>query len=216
MKIDVKGLILPKSMRKEGEIGDDRIAVLRGKSVGVALLADGATGWGYGGVASSALLKFIMDEIKKADPMNEDACVDLLEAADTVVNKATGGEGDTTAILLVTDGSKIWGASAGDSICTRYGRKGENEELTWCQMKRPRLGNGCQPVGFSAKPASGDTFIMASDGLWNFVYKAEKVAEAAANAGSAEALNSSLVALVRENNSGKLPDDLAMITIKFE
>lgn len=192
--------------------GDDRVGYRFSTSFSAFYLADGATGIGLGGEAAEAFSDAIMhaDEKEFSTP---EKCAALLRLVDEEVAIKLKGNGDTTGIVLVTDGHQAWGASAGDSEAILY-RSDDIIEITAKQVRKPRFGNGAKPTGFSVKIAPSERILIASDGLWDFSARAS-VAEIVRSGLSAKETIKRLEQLIRSRNEERLPDDLGMILISF-
>lgn len=132
----------------------------------VILVADGATGFGFGHVASHSLSNHVADRF---DPsMSARQMKTFLLEADAAVQTSCAGDAkgaDTTAVLLTVSNSRIEGASVGDSQAILFGAS--HCDLTHSQRRRPRLGNGGYPQDFTSRIAVGDYLVVATDGLWN-------------------------------------------------
>ena len=73
--------------------------------------------------------------------------------------------GETTTVLLIVDGNRLYGASVGDSEAWMLGTA--NLRLTASQQRKPLLGSGAaSPVPFSA--VLDGVLLLASDGLFKY------------------------------------------------
>jgi len=211
---DCSALVKPGTFREttKNEQGDDRVGHKAMAGFGAFYLADGATGVGLGGEAADAFVAALedadFDQYRSAE-----ACCDLLRLADEEVSVKLKGNGDTTGILIVTNGEDLWGASAGDSRGMFYKADGV-VELTCRQVRKPRFGAGAKPVGFKGKVRPGERLLLASDGLWDFA-QSGLISEVARGVGTAEGVVHRLEELVRYQNEGRLPDDLSIMMFIF-
>jgi PPM family protein phosphatase len=96
-----------------GGLGQDRAAVWRAGSTLIVALADGAGGMAHGARAAQAVLdraeRLTSNPVLTTDPSR---FVELLTDLDRSLPHRGG---QTTAIVLASDGNHLWGASVGDS-----------------------------------------------------------------------------------------------------
>ncbi len=181
--------------------GDDRISIL---------VADGATGAGFGDIASSALKSYFDSAF---DPkLTARQIKSFLIDADSVVRAACSGAADgadTTGIVLTIGDGKIEGASAGDSQAFIYGAS--THELTANQRRRPRIGNGGYAQDFTSLIAPGDVLVIATDGLWNRI-SSEEVGRICLDTAGADQTVAKLLNRSRTSD-GKLDDDVTIVCI---
>jgi serine/threonine protein phosphatase PrpC len=115
--------------------------------------------------------------------------------------------GETTAVVVVLAPEGILGASVGDSGALLIAPD-RFQDLTARQQRKPFLGTGVAvPVLFAA-PWTGDTLLVASDGL--FKYADAAALAVAARAADLDAAARQLVDLVCLP-SGKLQDDVTVV-----
>lgn len=211
---DCSALVKPGTFRGKtaNEKGDDRVGYKAMNGFGVFYLADGATGIGLGAEAADAFVA-ALEDAELYQYLTAESCCDLLRLVDEEVAVKLKGNGDTTGILIVTNGEDLWGASAGDSRGMLYKADGV-VELTGRQVRKPRFGNGATPVGFKGKVKPGERLLLASDGLWDFA-QSGVIGELARGAGSAEEIVHRLEQLVRSQNEDRLPDDLSIMMFIF-
>lgn len=144
---------------------DDDVRVLVLENSMVILLADGATGLGYGDVASRIFVDTLEERLSN-DPDSD------LRMAFEVANyriAMCGHPCDTTgiAVQIYADG-RVRGACVGDSEVYSVSRDGGwPPHLTRGQYRKPRIGSGSLTVLFDYQLAPGEQLIFASDGLWN-------------------------------------------------
>ncbi|TLX15872.1 SpoIIE family protein phosphatase [Rhizobium sp. MHM7A] len=211
---DCSALVKPGTFRGKtaNEKGDDRVGYKAMDGFGAFYLADGATGIGLGAEAADAFIAALGDA-EQYQYLTAESCCDLLRLVDEEVSVKLKCNGDTTGILIVTNGEDLWGASAGDSRGMLYKADGV-VELTGWQVRKPRFGNGATPVGFKGKVKPGERLLLASDGLWDFA-QSGVIGEIVRGAGSAEEIVHRLEQLVRSQNEDRLPDDLSIMMFIF-
>jgi serine/threonine protein phosphatase PrpC len=211
---DCSALVEPGTYRLNSvkERGDDRVGYRAMGDFGVFYLADGATGIGMGDQAADAFIA-ALEDADAGQFQSAESCCDLLRLADEEVAVKLKGNGDTTGILIATNGEDLWGASAGDSRGMLY--KADNVvELTGRQLRKPRLGSGANPVGFKGRVLPGEKLVLASDGLWDFA-QSGVIGEIVRGHGSAEEIIRRLEGAVRSQNEDRLPDDLSIMMFVF-
>jgi serine/threonine protein phosphatase PrpC len=187
---------------------DDTLATKSSATAVSFLLADGATGFGTGHLASRALGVYFEESF--APGSSGKTAKSFLAGADDVVRRVADG-GDTTGIVLSVSRREISGASAGDSEAWIFGSAGPCE-LTNTQRRRPRIGNGAYPQDFKGVIAEGDVLVVASDGLWNSVSQA-RVSEIVLEA---RGLDQACAALIAESRgqAGDHDDDVSVILLR--
>ena len=199
-------LVLPKRHpRPDGRPCDDVVRVAAKGMVTAFLVADGATGTGDGWQASGIVADIFGTSVW--DDPTPGGTAALLARADASVRGRLSGWADTTAVVVLTDGRGVWGASAGDSQAFVV-RGPEREELTARQHRRPRIGSGAVPVPFSAS-LKGGVLAVATDGLWQQV-RLKDALDAVSGGGTPDAIVARLSGLVLDGNRGALPDDLGI------
>lgn len=208
---DYAGATAAKRNRVSAHPGDDRVGCRKMGSFALFYLADGATGVGLGGLAADAFVD-AMEDVEYRDVCRPRDCASCLQEVDEDVRIKTRGDGDTTGILVVSDGRKLWGASAGDSMAWLFGQT--TTEITGHQRKKPRIGSGATPVAFGGFVAPGDTVVLGSDGLWSFL-PLEVIERVVRSPGSARDSVAALETLVRQRSNGALEDDFSAIVIRF-
>lgn len=117
------------------------------------------------------------------------------------------GHGQSTAVVLSVSGSGISGASVGDSAAWLIAGA-DVLDLTEGQRRKPLVGGGCLPFRVKHMAYSGNTLLVASDGLFRYAKPAD-VARIA-NGPDLSAAARALVDLVRLP-SGTLQDDVAVV-----
>lgn len=211
---DCSALVKPGTFRGKtaNEKGDDRVGYKAMDGYGAFYLADGATGIGLGAEAADAFVS-ALDDAEPRQYLTAESCCDLLRLVDEEVAVKLKGNGDTTGILIVTNGEDLWGASAGDSRGMLYKADGV-VELTCRQVRNPRFGAGAKPVGFKGRVRPGERLLLASDGLWDFA-QSGLIGEVARGVGTAEGVVHRLEEVVRYQSEGRLPDDLSIMMFIF-
>lgn len=182
------------------EGAQDRAAAIARADGAVLVVADGAGGSGGGAAAAEALVRAVLDAPTIGDG---DGWVEVLRAVDRSLVL-----GETTAVIVQLVGERIFGASVGDSGALVIDRRGEWQELTGDQRRKPLLGSRrAVPVPFAARLGAG-TLLLASDGLLKYA----DPARIAAVAGGDPLVDvpRRLIDLVRLR-SGALPDDVAVV-----
>jgi len=140
---------------------DARVAVARDGVNVLLVLADGATGVGFGGQAADAFVETIMSAPGGM------GLPDRFVLADSAI-RGRGIDGDTTGIAILRTEDGISGCSAGDSEAWAFPDGGTRFELTAEQSKRPRIGNGALPTPFALLSPSEGVIVVASDGFWRW------------------------------------------------
>ena len=121
-----------------------------------------------------------------------------------------GSGGQTTAVVASVDGSRVVGASVGDSCAWLVSPTGQVSDLTANQRRRPLLGSGeALPVQFDAE-LDGSRLLLASDGLLKYA-TVEQICAIATQGAVAEAADA-LANCVRLP-SGAVPDDIAVVVL---
>lgn len=182
-----------------GATGQDRAVVVHSETSIIIALADGAGGTGNGAAAADLVVNSVMQ--------NPAACADaasLLYALDA--NERLDG-GQTTAVVLVIEGTRAMGASVGDSGAWVIDRE-SIVDLTQGQRRKPLLGDGCSPVAFSGTALPGSTLVVASDGLFRYA-KPRDIVRIVSQA-DIETAARQLIELVRLP-SGGLQDDVSVV-----
>lgn len=182
--------------------GEDRALVREsGHEVRVAL-ADGAGGTGGGARAAEQV---VAAGVAQADGTDWAHVLEQLDGAIAV----TGGQ--ATAIVVQVSADGLDGASVGDSQAWVV-RRGDVDELTHGQVRKPLVGAGCRPVAFAAPPLGEGVLLVASDGLFSYAPRA-KVLRVVRAGGELAAMAKALVDLVRLR-SGALPDDVSLVLVR--
>ena len=172
----------------------------------VVALADGAGGISGGAQAADELIRLVAES--RSSLRSGPDCVKLLQRADEEIS---AGGGETTGIVLIIEGGRIFGGSVGDSEAWFFTAMGK-QHLTKSQQRKPLVGSGeAQPAAFAFEASEG-LLLVASDGLWKYT-SIEKIG-AEIQAADRSTLLERLAGLVRLR-SGALQDDVAMVMIAF-
>jgi serine/threonine protein phosphatase PrpC len=205
--------IASSSVAKSVSSKNDDVVSVRNHQGDVSLLiADGATGFGFGHIAAAALANYFQTSF----PLRATARVAkrFLIDADEAVRAACAGDAegsDTTGIVLSLVDDRIEGASAGDSQAVLFGTS--TAELTGKQRRKPRIGNGAYAEDFTGRIALGDVLVVGTDGLWNRV-KLDHVSKVVLAAQGMDQAVASLIAMAK-TSSGKFDDDVTVVCISL-
>jgi len=166
---------------------------------------------GTGGISGGAkAAELFVDGVRRATldssfGINDPAAwIALLEALDKEI-ALDPLAGETTGVALVVASGMIVGASCGDSKAYLYGPSGW-QELTSCQLRKPRLGTGQAKAKAFLTEAHG-TLVVGTDGLFDYVSlddMAPILLRASDEAGNA------LVRLVLDQHK-RLLDDISVV-----
>lgn len=187
--------------------GDDLVFVQQlDDGTTILLLADGASGAGYGREAAQVTVDVVKNYVATfhgfAWSMDE-----ALEVADAEI-RARGIEGDTTAVLLALQKNNYVISSIGDSECWMAGQRGLSC-LTRQQRQRPRIGSGAKRASIEFGNVTGP-MLLCSDGLR---YALHDHKQWFAHSSRPEDWAPALAHDAYLNCGGKLPDDLSIITV---
>jgi PPM family protein phosphatase len=138
--------------------GEDRIAVVHRDGCTLVAVADGAGGVTGGAYAAEAICLAV-----EACDGNEN-WVDWLSRRDKEIRIGLAA----AVVMSVSGGGMVRGASVGDCEAWLFGPKG-GLSLTSGQKRKPLLGSGeAVPSQFVAS-GSGQTLVVATDGLWKYI-----------------------------------------------
>lgn len=146
---------------KEKDRCDDRVALTRFPDRALLLLADGATGVGYGGLAADVFVKTL-----KVCGSAHGLESGFLRADREIRNAEI--EGDTTGIALYWIADRLTCCSVGDSEAWAFPSSEAPFEITCSQVRKPRIGNGARPVTTNMDPTFQGVVICGSDGFWRW------------------------------------------------
>ena len=187
----------------------DRADVITRSDATVLVLADGAGGISGGAQAGDVFLRAARAAVERLRTAED--CTRLLAQIDQELTRRKDC-GETTGIVTVVGGRKIFGASVGDSAAWLFANDG-NGELTRGQPRKPLLGSGKvrTPRSFEWDIEEG-TVVVASDGLWN--YASLPAIQSRVRSRDSTALAGRLAELARLP-SGSFPDDVSIITCQI-
>jgi serine/threonine protein phosphatase PrpC len=184
----------------------DRVEIFSDANRVIVALADGAGGMSGGAQAAELFVSIVRENMSSLHTAAD--CDRVLRSADDRIS-ATGGE--TTGIVLIAHGGRVFGASVGDSEAWLFSSTGE-VHLTQSQRRKPMLGSGeADPGAFTTEVREG-LLLVASDGLWKYTSN-EKI-RGEIRAGAGDDLLDRLVKLVRLR-SGALQDDVALAALEL-
>lgn len=189
-----------------GVENQDRGLVMELESGAVLVVADGAGGLGGGARAAVFSVEFLRAQARRL--VDSSVCAAALRSLDQEICLDEGA-GETTCALVVVGGSRLFGASVGDSGVWVVGSTGVTD-LTGRQVRKPLIGSGeAEPVGFvGSNWVRGDKLLLATDGLLKYT-SAERIV-GVCREGDDESCAARLIELVRYS-SGRLPDDVTVI-----
>lgn len=174
------------------------------------VLADGATGYGFGRRAAERFVDFCVSEqeyLTRFDEATEENIANIFNDCDFDISTGLTVECDTTGVLLVLKGRNYVCASIGDSLAWDIPTVGPAIELTKGQRRKPRIGSGCFFPMINRGTLQG-ALLMASDGL-EYAIPLEKAMSLVRQGEGDLAAHITRHALAV--NDQKLPDDLGVI-----
>lgn len=193
-----------------GPVCQDCVGAFVHDGVIVAVVADGAGGTSGGRAAAQLVVERVQQAIGRGELLRESFWRQVLSEIDVELEGACVGQ--TTAVVAVSDGARVCGASVGDSVAWRL-RGDEWSALTEGQVRKPLLGGGgANPKAFTAHLAPGDALLLATDGLASYA-RAADVCEVVRAGGDPEQSCARLVELVRLPG-GRLPDDVGIVLLR--
>ncbi|MFO0561092.1 MAG: protein phosphatase 2C domain-containing protein [Polyangiales bacterium] len=189
---------------------DDHVSVTRREDGLVLALADGAGNDTMGG----ELAKWLVDEIqRRATEAKKLPNADVLARWCEELDQswfASKKSGESTIVVASLDGSRVQGASVGDSGAWMV-HSGSYDELTGEQRRRPLLGQGRATVlAFGPIPLQG-VLMLATDGLLKYAPE-QKIRHLATDSNVSVAA-AKLTDVVR-TAAGTLHDDVAVIVCR--
>lgn len=201
------------SVAKSASRKNDDVVAIKSLDGEVSILvADGASGFGFGDVAAKALAGYFQTSFESQATSRK--AKRFLIDADEAVRQACAGDAegsDTTGIVLSLLDGRIEGASAGDSQAIVFGSS--TYELTAKQRRKPRIGNGAYAEDFTGRIAAGDVLVIATDGLWNRV-KLDHVSKAVLSASGMDQAVAKLISMAK-TSSGKFDDDVSVVCVSL-
>lgn len=183
----------------------DRVSSIKIGDFYAFLVADGAGGTGGGTEAAELCISVISQLVINQSVLScENLDAILVEADKALYNAPQAGE--TTAIIVITDGNKLFGSSVGDSESWLFSDN-DIKELTEHQIRKPLLGSGnITPVSFTCLPSG--KLILGTDGLFKYTSISE-IKDTVCTFPSDESIPK-LLDLVKYP-SGRYPDDIGII-----
>lgn len=180
----------------------------------ICALADGQGGQAGGAAASNMAVDTCLRLAKEYSPKklrSTSAWQEILMAVDEAIARHPDA-GFTTIIMLCTDGSRVWGASSGDSaVLLAHGNK--HQVLSERQKKNPPIGStGAFPVAFTSRCEKNMKLLLMSDGVWRFIGMETIASVAIQHEG--QSLIESLRNLQTTASNGILSDDFTFICVQ--
>lgn len=189
---------------------DDHVSVTRREDGLVLALADGAGNHSNGGPLAQWLVEQISARATEAKKLpNADVLQRWCEELDASALSKFGGA-ESTLVVAALDGSRVQGASVGDSGAWMV-HSGSYDELTGEQRRRPLLGNARATVMAFGPFTLQGVLMLATDGLLKYAPE-QKIRHLATDANVSVAA-ARLVDVVR-TASGTLNDDVAVIVCR--
>ena len=189
---------------------DDVVGIMEYADGLVAVLADGATGHGFGLKAAQAVVNRMLD-LRPNAVDREHALEGQFYMADMDVAQIPD-ECDASAVVAIVRDNTVYGCSAGDTEAWLFPfAQGFPVKLTERQYLKPRVGSGARPVLFNPTRLGGGVLLLASDGLFNWLLTSTiRILLANSDRRSIpRALRDSVV----RANGGYLPDDFSVVVI---
>ena len=198
---------------RKGSVSGDMVSTRKYQDLTVAILTDTA---GAGAPAAELHNHFCaLWSHTIGDPPTEGDLLYFLAEMDRMYLRKNKGL-ETTAVVVVADGPKVFGSSVGDSAALLVRSDGKLLDLTKGQQRKPLIGSGrCKPCNFVApKIVEGDRLLLCSDGLHRYV-KPDQIAK---TIGDVRDINRAVQEL---ENLARLPsktlqDDLSIILLSPE
>lgn len=191
-----------------GASGDDVVHVWPTAEGVVVFVADGAGGTGRGEEGARHAAATVEAAMACNQLTTPEQCVAVLYEADDAI-LAQGRAAETTAVVVVLNGTCLWGASVGDSGAWLV-RSNDWVELTENQVRKPLLGSGnAAPVPFES--GSTGTLLVATDGLLKYATPSG-IVSLIRQSGLEEAATALLQSV--RLRSGALQDDVALALVR--
>lgn len=191
--------------------GDDIVASVRFNDGSVMLmLADGATGIGFGRLAAQEFVTTCVERLS-AFPEADSAVQFLFLEADRRIRRLQR-ECDTTGVVCIVRDEEYACASVGDSGAWLI-EPHQVTSITRGQPRKPRVGSCCD-VPFVKRGRVAGQILMASDGLDHSMMTLDQAAEIVLNASTDPAAELIKAVTTLHERTGGLPDDLAVIVGK--
>jgi PPM family protein phosphatase len=190
----------------------DRVGIFRRDGVIVGVVADGAGGTAGGAEAASLVIHHVgraLDDGRNL--LNALTWKQVLLEAGTKLE--VDGIGQTTGVVIATDGRRVLGASVGDSGAWLVGPD-DVLNLSEGQPRKPLLGDRLvEPKTIWAELRHGDSLLLATDGVLKYA-SADQISATIRRPGcSPGACCAALVQLVRLPG-GALQDDVGVVLVR--
>ena len=190
----------------QGRTSGDRAQVYRRRESWIGLVCDGAGGVGRASEGAAFVERMVTERIGGFPSLSGDALNALWEEIDDALFPT--GLGEAAAAIAAIEGTRVFGASVGDSVAWVIGNRAISD-LSAEQVRKPLLGSGrARPVAFEGTLGEG-TLLLASDGLVKYASEVQ-VVKTVADAHDLDAAARGLVDGVRLR-SGKLQDDVSVV-----
>jgi PPM family protein phosphatase len=191
---------------------EDRTSFINAGDSYIFLVADGAGGIGGGAEAADYFISTASSELlNEANNLSPQFLRHFLISLDEKI-LGLPDTGETTAIIVVVNEGRLFGASVGDSESWVFGDD-YHEELTDDQVRKPLLGSGCsKPVSFSSSILN-KKLILGTDGLFKYANAGD--IKSVVCAYSPQECIPRLLDLVRYP-SGSYPDDIGIIVCEVK
>ena len=174
----------------------------------LALLADGAGGTSGGRESATWALDELERRLKSVRIGREPLHHVMSELA---VEAQERSAGQTTLIVVQFTGTRLVGASIGDSEVRLFDPT-SCQTLTDGQQRKPLLGGGIPRIhSFEAELQFNALLVIASDGLWRFAHEPLPAVDTVR--GSLPSIATALIDAARLPN-GQLQDDVSLIAIR--
>lgn len=191
----------------------DRVEVFRRADLSVVIVADGAGGTSGGEAAAATVVETVRQRFVEPGNLLDPATWKRVLGA--VGEKLeSNGIGQSTAVVVATDGSIVSGASVGDSEAWLVGVT-DLRDLSAGQPRKPLLGGGSvEPRAFKEQLRPGDALLVATDGITKYA-SAERICSVVRRADlSPTDRCAAIVQWVRLSN-GSLQDDVGLAIVRW-
>ena len=194
-----------------GEATEDRAVVLEDDQSCMIVVADGVGGIDHGGEAAELVVDVVGTAWREGRLDGPDAVAQVLRDADQLVWQAAQA-GQATAVVVVVAGSRVFGASVGDSEAW-FVTNQTHSALTAAQRSRPLPGSGAaEPVLFARQTPLGGWLLVSSDALFRRV-PSWKACDLCRHKTPVDAC-AALIELVRLPH-GKFSDDVSIVIARL-
>ncbi len=192
---------------------EDRVEVFRRADFVVVIVADGAGGTSGGAAAAAIVVEAVRQRsIESGNLLDPATWRRVLGAVGERLENDNIGQ--STAVVVATDGTVVSGASVGDSEAWLVGAT-DLRDLSVGQPRKPLLGGGSvEPRAFKEQLRPGETLLVATDGITKYA-TTERICSVVRRADlSADDRAAAIVQLVRLPN-GSLQDDVGLATVRW-